>query len=78
MAGQLTLNLGERAPEPTEWELPSLKPCPFCGEPARLHYAVDGRWRVHCTRCPAYMTRLFLTAEEAAEAWNARVDGGDA
>lgn len=26
---------------------------------------------------PAYMTRLFLTAEEAAEAWNARSNGGD-
>lgn len=78
MARQLTLDLDRRAPEPTIGELPSLKPCPFCGETARLHYAVDHRWHIGCTYCPAYLTRLFLTAEEAAEAWNMRIDGGDA
>lgn len=78
MAVQLTLDLDGRTPAPTEDALPDLEPCPFCGEPARLHYAVDHRWRVHCTHCPAYMTRLFLTAEEAARAWNMRSDGGEA
>ena len=78
MAGQLTLDLGGgKAPATPDGELPDLLPCPFCGEPARLHYAVDHRWRVHCTHCAAYLTRLFLTAEEAAEVWNMRADGGD-
>ena len=54
-----------------------LKPCPFCGGKARL-VSVSERYTVGCTimRCRGnWLTaRDYYTKDEAAEAWNTRVE----
>ena len=52
----------------------SLIPCPFCGgDNANVHspYFVSDFFGVECADCHC-TTALFLTVEEAVEAWNQR------
>lgn len=61
-----------------------LKPCPFCGERARIQFDYDGmtygdgKWDfvyyAHCTKCYA-MTGIRNRPEAASELWNARAEG---
>lgn len=67
-----------------------LKPCPFCGATgddwdvrfsSRDHYAFLSQRKyeeicVVCDKCGA-KSDYFLTEEEAAEAWNRRVNDAD-
>lgn len=49
-----------------------LKPCPFCGDAARLSY--DSLWMVECDGCWAVMIDGLNKGTEAlAEDWNTRV-----
>ena len=50
----------------------SIKPCPFCGKPARLRGS-DDFWYVECAdiNCMATVAGQN-TAEEAVECWNRR------
>ena len=48
-----------------------LKPCPFCGEPARIMLAPDV-W-VQCTGCGA-MSAFSATPESAIGKWNRRTE----
>lgn len=58
-----------------------LKPCPFCGKPAKQvrveHKAVDGSmlpaFFVICTKCEC-KTLHFLKPEKAAGIWNRRCE----
>ena len=61
-----------------------LKPCPFCGGEAELIYIPPhihpltgrrglDRWQVTCDKC-GVVTAGMLSEEDAAEAWNRRVD----
>lgn len=49
-----------------------LKPCPFCGAPAHIHE--HERFGVECDECGMGLACIKETAEEAAEAWNKRVN----
>lgn len=49
-----------------------LKPCPFCGG-MNLYYAAGRFYAVECSDCGAKVVGAFRTEEEAAEAWNRRV-----
>lgn len=49
-----------------------LKPCPFCGG-MNLYYAAGRYSAVECSDCGAKVVGAFRTEEEAAEAWNRRV-----
>ena len=56
-----------------------LKPCPFCGGPARLcgecnYYWVECEFQNGCLVGP--ITDSFCTECEAIEAWNRRADNG--
>ena len=53
-----------------------LKPCPFCGGPAELWQALDGRpaWVACLGRCSVLVTRDHTTTEDAIAAWNRRAD----
>lgn len=51
-----------------------LKPCPFCGGEAKIFkMASDQLKMVVCSDCMA-QSGLFLTDNEAIEAWNRRAD----
>lgn len=57
-----------------------LKPCPFCGadDAGMLKaWALNDIYYVQCYTCGC-TTALFDTEEKAAEAWNRRVEEGDA
>ena len=57
-----------------ERTMAELKPCPFCGSKAKYGENCYGQFFVWCTNddCDA---RIFAKSpEEAAEAWNRRVD----
>ena len=49
-----------------------LKPCPFCGNEAKLISGDNGEYRVWCDICEAEAT-WFLNEGTAIEAWNRRV-----
>lgn len=51
---------------------PDLKPCPFCGDFARVRHA-SGRWWVICVGCQAG-TFDFDSPDLAIAAWNRRTD----
>lgn len=53
-----------------------LKPCPFCGEEPTLHESHFLMWIAQCGNCGA--TRMGLTAGEAIESWNRRVNDEEA
>ena len=66
--------------EPTvaKTETIALKTCPICASPGHV-YAKQGRskgwYDVGCTKFGCiYMNQSFRSAEEAAEAWNRRVN----
>lgn len=49
------------------------KPCPFCGGEPRPSQDGDGLWFVCCSVCSVGTDRChWLTASEAADAWNRR------
>ena len=61
-----------------------LKPCPFCGSKAEFHHCANlaneeyalkmaNQHGVHCTNC-YIATKPYDSEEEAAEAWNRRVE----
>ena len=57
-----------------------LRPCPFCGKPAKFYALYDGsespKYHVMCSdfaTCPTgACTHYYNTQEEAAQAWNTR------
>lgn len=55
-----------------------LKPCPFCGGEAHLiEYSVIGfpvEYGVKCEKCSAMTYPKWITAMQAVEAWNRRVN----
>ena len=57
-----------------------LKPCPFCGEEARLTYSTDNHRKPYVTcdtpKCPGCNTYQwhYHTEAEAIEAWNRRAE----
>ena len=53
-----------------------LKPCPFCGEEAKMWQYMTDEWRATCNGCVA-QTRYCNTREEAIEAWNRRAGDPD-
>lgn len=67
---------------------PQLKPCPFCGGKAKFENCGDpgkfADWDVVCTECgilalcPGEEPGMVTTKEEAAKAWNRRMDDADA
>ena len=51
-----------------------LKPCPFCGEKARLHTIHTHAYYVQCDNVSCgIVTWIHTTEEEAVEAWNKMV-----
>lgn len=50
-----------------------LKPCPFCGQKAEI-YQLNNKFESMCTNCTATIEWLFESEQEAAEAWNRRVN----
>lgn len=52
-----------------------LKPCPFCGEEAKIIKMTFGgvSYQVICVRCSANLDKRFAYEDEAIEAWNRRV-----
>jgi hypothetical protein len=48
----------------------TLKPCPFCGGPARLKQGCPGCWFVQCDRCMAASNDVGY--EHAIDIWNTR------
>ncbi len=66
-----------------------LKPCPFCGDAAKIkmhkylrRFASQDNpneyyWRVECLSCGAGINAYF-TEQEAIKAWNRRVNDGKA
>lgn len=54
-----------------------LKPCPFCGKPARIQTYTNERKAIVCgnVNCPCFMNgNLFDTEAEAVNAWNTRTE----
>ena len=52
------------------------KKCPFCGGEAKIcHMQTDNMAMVACNGCHAH-SALFLTEEEAVDAWNRRDNDG--
>lgn len=57
-----------------------VKPCPFCGGPAKVHRQMDGfgkgkGYYVNCNKrgCPVFASsRVRALAEVAIEEWNTR------
>lgn len=59
---------------------PSLKPCPFCGAPARLwKWGMGAHTVVECTNYDVDIHRVSVqgdTEAEAVDAWNRRASDG--
>lgn len=50
-----------------------LKPCPFCGSPARIiERKYLSAYDIKCTICNSKTDQWFDTPEDAAEFWNRR------
>ena len=56
---------------------PKLKPCPFCGGEAVMlthsFFNLNETFGVQCAVCEAETNQFYHTKEEAAEAWNRKV-----
>jgi Lar family restriction alleviation protein len=55
-----------------------LKPCPFCGYPARLftkRISTDFEYIVKCNKCRANV-KYYKGKSAAVNAWNRRVNDG--
>lgn len=57
-------------------EIPEIKNCPFCGKPARLYQAYDGKWIVQCTQCGCG-TLFCQSYETPVKIWNERKEDID-
>lgn len=59
-----------------------LKPCPFCGSPAKLDAYQFGReketrYHVECSKCWCQEDWDYWKIDDAIAAWNRRVTHGD-
>ena len=55
-----------------------LKPCPFCGGEAEIYDGIifgSRQYEPRCVKCECAIG-LYDTEEQAAVAWNRRVDNG--
>ena len=56
--------------------LSDIKPCPFCGEEARIiahvYYDLPNEYGIRCKRCKAEIHQFFLSEYDAIKAWNRR------
>ncbi len=55
----------------TDTESPELKPCPFCGAPARVFSPGEAAHAVECTAC-VISSSFMETKAEAVSHWNFR------
>ena len=69
-----TFNRADKPVTVSEGELYPLKPCPFCGGEADLHYLGQNVYVVHCSKCRAE-TDPYSGREDAIVAWNTRDSG---
>lgn len=54
-----------------------IKPCPFCGGPAKIHMRQFKLYSVCCkdTKCAGHnLYIMFRTKKEASDAWNRRIE----
>ena len=52
-----------------------LKPCPFCGGKAEVHYRGERRYEVWCSKCPCSLNCDYDNEDLAVMCWNKRYGG---
>lgn len=61
-------------------KMTELKPCPFCGGEAEVcstgTYGIKFFYRINCKRYCCIQVEFYSNKEDAAEAWNQRVNDG--
>jgi len=70
----VTVQVPKATEEPKVVKSRDLKNCPKCGEPSTGAYQdSSGNWRCNCShpKCGFWDCRVYLTAEEAADGWQA-------
>lgn len=50
-----------------------IKPCPFCGEPAKIKSMPHGGYRCVCDTIACASRTSYLTKEMAIKEWNTRI-----
>ena len=54
------------------WEIPEVKPCPFCGGHATTKHMRSGHVRIECPDCGA-TGHIYRDASFARQTWNHRI-----